>query len=96
MTDHLEREAAIGQQAQDLLGNALFDEAWEKVESSIIQKWKDCAVKDIDSQHELKLMLLVLTEVRRYIQTVAETGKMAQIQLTNDSKIKKFARKVGF
>lgn len=95
MTDQLEREAARGQQANDLLGNELYKEAWEKVESEIIQKWKDCAVKDITGQHELKMMLRVLSEVRRYVQIVAETGKMAQIQLDNESKINKFASKAG-
>lgn len=96
MSDQLEREAARGQQAKDLLENELYKEAWDKVESAIIQKWKDCGIREKDSQLELKQMFHVLSEVKRYVQVVAETGKMAQIQLTRDSKVKTFARKIGF
>jgi len=96
MSDQLEREAARGQQAKDLLENELYKEAWDKVESAIIQKWKDCGIREKDSQLELKQMFHVLSEVKRYVQVVVETGKMAQIQLTRDSKVKTFARKIGF
>lgn len=94
--DKLLREAARGQEARDLIENTIYRDAFETVEASILEKWKDCPVKDVDSQHELKQMFHVLSEVRRYIQTVAETGKMAQIQLESDGKIKKLARRVGF
>ena len=95
LKDRLEREAARGQEAKEVLGNRLFVEAWTTVESGIIQKWRDCPIKELDSQHELKLMLHVMSEVRRYIEIAAETGKLAQIQLSTDSKVKKFARSVG-
>lgn len=95
MIDQLQREAARGQQAQDLLDNDIYKEAWNSVESAIIQKWKDCGIREKDSQLELKQMFHVLSEVRRYVQVIAETGKMAQLQLTRDSKVKNFARKIG-
>lgn len=95
MSDQLQREAARGQQAQDLLDNDLYKESWNSVESAIIQKWKDCGIREKDSQLELKQMFHVLSEVRRYVQVIAETGKMAQLQLTRDSKVKNFARKIG-
>ena len=95
MNDQIGREIARGQHAQDLLDNDLYKEAWDKVESAIIQKWKDCGIREKDSQLELKQMFHVLSEVRRYVQVIAETGKMAQIQLTRDSKVKNFARKIG-
>lgn len=83
-----------GEQAKAILDNELFIEAWNTVEEGIIQRWKDCGVKDIDSQHELKLMLLVLSEVRRYIQFTAETGQMAKIQLDSDSRLTKIKRRI--
>lgn len=96
MKDQLEREVERGQLAKDLLDNELYKESWEKVESSIIQKWKECGIREKESQLELKQMFHVLSEVKRYVQIVAETGKMAQIQLNRESKVKNFARKVWF
>lgn len=93
--DRLQRETSRGQEARDLFESPMFREAFDTVESSILQKWKDCSVKDKDVQHELKQMFHVLSEVKRYIQTVMETGKMAQIQLESDGKIKNFARTIG-
>lgn len=95
MSDQLQREAQRGQQAQDLLDNDLYKESWASVESAIIQKWKDCGIREKDSQLELKQMFHVLSEVRRYVQIMAETGRMANIQMTTDSKVKNFARKIG-
>lgn len=93
--DHLRREAARGQLAQDLLDHELFREAFGSVESAIIQKWKDCPVRDKEVQHELKIMLKLLTEVRRHVETVAETGTLATTQLIEEGKLKKMARKMG-
>lgn len=95
MREQLEREVVRGQQAKELLENDLYKEAWEKVESAIIQKWKDCGIREKESQLELKQMFHVLSEVKRYVQVIAETGKMAHIQLTRDNKVKTFARKIG-
>lgn len=91
--DILLKEAERGQRANDLLDNALFIESFSLVESNIIQKWRDCRITDKDSQHELKVMLHLLSEVKRHIETVAETGKLANERLSMIDRLKDKIRK---
>ncbi len=72
------------EQAQSVLGNPIFEEAWVEVENAIIRKWKECPIRDREGAHELRLMLKALADVRMYIYDIAMTGKMEQIQAEKD------------
>ena len=66
----------------------------ESVKQGIIDKWMSCPVRDHEGQHELKLMLKLLGDVSRYIETAMETGKLVEIQLESERRIDKL-RAVG-
>ena len=89
----LKNELDRGELARRILDSQLYQEAVAEVEKSIINKWKSCPVRDIDGQHELKLMHKVLFEVTRYIETVLETGKMAEIQTQQEKKMELLRQK---
>ena len=92
----IEKELRRGEQARQIIENPVYDESINTVRQSLINKWVNCPVRDIEGQHELKLMIKMLDDISGHIQRTFETGKMAQIQLESDSKVTKFKRAVGF
>lgn len=85
----LSEELRRGEQARQLLQNELYQDAITQVRQAIIDKWISAPMRDIEGQHELKLMLKLLGDVTGYIQTTMETGKMAQIQLEGERRMDK-------
>ena len=87
-------EDARGKQAADLLENSLFREAVDTLRQSLVDKWLSSPVRDIEGQHELRLMTKLLGDIEMYIANIAKTGKMAAIQLEQEQKVQKL-RKFG-
>lgn len=87
-------ELRRGEQARQLLQNELYQDAVTQVRQAIIDKWISAPMRDIEGQHELKLMLKLLGDLTGYIQTTLETGKMAQIQVESERRMTKL-RSVG-
>lgn len=85
LSDELRR----GEQARQLLNNELYQDAVAQVRQAIIDKWISAPMRDIEGQHELKLMLKLLGDLTGYIQTTLETGKMAQIQVESERRMTK-------
>lgn len=82
-------ELRRGEQARQLLNNELYQDALAQVKQAIIDKWISAPMRDLEGQHELKLMLKLLGDLTGYIQTTLETGKMAQIQLESERRMTK-------
>lgn len=86
-------ESTRGFQARQLLENAIFQESVEKLQESIISKWRSAPVRDREGMHELKLMDKILGDIVSYIRQVAETGRMADIQLEQERKVAELKKK---
>lgn len=82
-------ELRRAEQARQLLQNEMYVNAVNTVRQAIIDKWISAPMRDIEGQHELKLMLKLLGDVTGYIQTALETGKMAEIQLEQERRMTK-------
>ncbi len=91
---NLHEDAQKARQAKELIENAQFKACFTDIRAGIIEKWRSCPVRDIDGQHELKLMDKLLSEIEAYFKQIIETGKMAEIQLESEIKLAKL-RKVG-
>lgn len=89
---NVDQEIHDAREAAQLLEHPLFKRAFDAIESSLIEKIRLVAMADIDTQHELVLSLQLLGNVRKQIETVIQTGKMAQIQ--KESMLEKLTRKV--
>ena len=87
-------EDSRGRQATELLENSLFREAVDTLRQSLVDKWLSSPVRDIEGQHELRLMTKLLGDIEMYIANIAKTGKMAAIQLEQEQKVEKL-RKFG-
>ena len=86
------QEQERGQRAKDLLESPMFREAIDTLRAGIVEKWRTCPIRDIDGQHELKLMDKVLTDVEQYLKVTIDTGKLAEIQLAQERKITELKR----
>jgi ABC-type siderophore export system fused ATPase/permease subunit len=80
-------EDARGRQANELLENSMFREAVDTLRQSLVDKWLASPIRDIEGQHELRLMAKLLGDIEGYIANIAKTGKMAAIQLERESKV---------
>lgn len=88
----IEQEATEGVNAERLLSE--LRPYLDMVKDAIVTKWEQSPVGDRDGQHELRLMRKLLTDLEANIKTAIDTGKLAQIQIQNESKISQFVRKV--
>ena len=75
----MDKDLKRGSHAEQLLRDELFNEAFDTVESAIIDKWKTCPIRDREGEHELKLMLVLLGDIKGYIVEVMNTGILARI-----------------
>lgn len=75
-----EKELERARIAASLLENEIYKEAVQSVRSAIIDTWASSPVRDIDGQHELRLMLKCLNDVQSHVENVMNTGKMVKIQ----------------
>lgn len=90
MAVDLNLEASRGTRAQLLLDSEPYKEAVGRVRQAILEKWAASPVADKDGQHELRLMLKLLGDLEANIREVAQTGKLAQVQIQQEkSKVKR-------
>ncbi len=89
-----ESEIRKGRDAGRILNDPLFIEAFNGIESNLIDRMKRVPIGDRDTQHELILSLQLLANVRRHFAEMLETGKMAEIQKESTLKTK-LRRMVG-
>lgn len=82
----LEQDINRAQQAKFLLDNPIYQEAIEGVRSAIITAWSNAPIRDVDGQHELKLMLKLLTDLENNILRAVNDGKLAQIEIERQKK----------
>lgn len=90
----LEQESADGQRAERLMEE--LSPYFAMVKQAIIDKWETSPVGDHEGQHELRLMRKLLGDVEANVKNAIETGKLARLQIEQESKLTKLKRAVGF
>ncbi len=80
----LTEEQRRGELAKLILDSEIYKETMQTVRDGIIQSWESCPIRDKEGANELKLMLKLLGDVQRNIETVMQTGKMASIQIERE------------
>ena len=89
----VDQEIRDGREAESILSHPLINKAFSAIESNLIDRMKQVAMADIDTQHELVLSLQLLVNLKKQFETVVQTGKMAAIQKdTLTDKLRRFAR----
>lgn len=87
-----EDEVKDGNDAAFILNHALFRAAWQHAEDALREQRLKCPLRDQEMHTRLVMAEQILTSVRRHIETVMQTGKMAELQLTAEKKAGLFRR----
>lgn len=74
-------DASRGARAQRLLEDSIFDDAFKAVEQAIHDQWASSPIRDHEGQHELRLMLNLLRDVRASLEQTMADGKIAVEEL---------------
>jgi hypothetical protein len=83
----LDNEIAQGQNAERILNDA--SPYFDMVEAAILDAWKKSPVADEKGQHELRLMLKLLGDLKANIKTAIDNGKLAKVQIERENLIDK-------
>jgi len=76
-----EAEITAGTRAQKLLDDEILSKAFADVRAAIIERWESAPIRDVEGQHELKLMLRILSDVRSNLELAVHNGKLAAEEL---------------
>jgi hypothetical protein len=90
-----EQEIKRGAEAELVLNNAVYKEAFDKVEEGLIQAILSSALGDEKTHNKIAISLQLLHQINSALRTVMQTGKMAKIQVNESfpEKVKKFIRR---
>ncbi len=78
-------EIKRGEQAERLFDDPLLKEAFAKVEEGILDSMHRSAFGDESTHHNLVIALQLLRQIKKCLRETAETGKMAKIQVENNT-----------
>jgi hypothetical protein len=79
--DKLILERSKGQRAQELLNNEIYQETFTLLKQRILEEFETSPQRDVEGRERLHMMLYVLRAFQLNIKTIAETGKLAELQL---------------
>jgi hypothetical protein len=77
----LKSEVSDGINAARLLDDPTFKAAFEHIESTLINKWRNAPIRDVEGHHELLLLIKATTALRKHLESVVLTGRMASTTL---------------
>ena len=76
-----ESDITAGNRAQRLLEDEILTKAFDDVRLAIIERWENAPIRDVEGQHELKLMLRILSDVRGNLELAVHNGKLVAEEL---------------
>lgn len=79
-----------------LIEHPLLTEAFDAIKDTLFNAFRTSPIRDVEGQHEIRLMFDAIDKVERYLKQIADTGKMADFQLEKDAKIAEFKAKNKF
>jgi hypothetical protein len=89
-----EQEIKRGAEAELVLNNPIYIEAFDQVEKGLINAIRASALGDEKTHNKLAISLQLLGQINNALRTVMQSGKMAKIQVNESfpEKVKKFVR----
>lgn len=80
---------ARADRAKRLLEDDELTAAFTAVREALLERFESCPIRDIEGQHEIKLMLKLLTDVRANLHSVVDNGKVIKYRLSMLDKVKR-------
>ena len=78
------RESGRGAKASAWLSSEITRDVFAVLEADTLEKWKASPIRDDEGQRILRLKWQVLQEMKRHVEDIAQTGKMASQQLEHE------------
>ena len=79
----LEHRINRGSRAKEIIENEIYQEAFEALEQEILLQWGESPARDQEGREKLYLMLGITRRVKAILQSVMETGKLAEVELVH-------------
>lgn len=79
-----------GRDAEFILNHPVFKDAWMAAEMSLKAQRIRCAMKDAEMHTRLVMADQILESVKKYIENIVTTGKLAELQLERKRPLHKF------
>lgn len=89
MADKTLNEIKRGEQAEKILENEVYKDAFNTVKSNIINAMNVSALSDERTHNRLVIALQTLNQIEKSLADVMQTGKMAKLQV-EDRRFKVF------
>jgi len=81
MKDKTLEEIKRGEQADKILSNEVYREAFNKVRNNIVDAMENSPLSDDVTHNRLVIALQTLTQIEKALKDIMQTGKMAKIQV---------------
>lgn len=81
MKDKALEEIKRGGEAEKILSNKVYQEAFNKVRDNIVDAMQNSPLSDDVTHNRLVIALQTLTQIEKALTDIMQTGKMAQIQV---------------
>jgi hypothetical protein len=81
MADKTLNEIKRGEQAEKILNNDVYKDAFNVVKNNIINAMNDSPLGDDKTHNRLVIALQTLSQIEKALADVMQTGKMAKIQV---------------
>ena len=82
----LDKEKSKGIQAKRILEDKVFTDAVKRIREAIDQEWKNSPMRDSEAREWIYTLSKALDMIVNEITSVAETGKLANKQLSKEHK----------
>ena len=90
MTDQIEIDRTRGVRARELLDNELVQEALATLKAEYLKAWEASPARDAEGRERLWVMVKLVEKFRGHLEQVFEAGKLADAQLVEIERRKKF------
>jgi len=81
MKDKALEEIKRGEQAEKILSNEVYLEAFNKVKNNIVDAMQNSPLSDDVTHNRLVIALQTLTQIEKALKDIMQTGKMAKLQV---------------
>jgi curved DNA-binding protein CbpA len=81
MKDKALEEIKRGEQAEKILSNEVYREAFNKVKNNIVDAMQNSPLSDDVTHNRLVIALQTLTQIEKALKDIMQTGKMAKLQV---------------
>jgi len=77
----LDEEVRLAGKSREVLTNDAFKHAFGEIEQSLLDGIKRCPLKDVDLREKLCLSYTILHQLRDQLQSLIDTGRMAEEEI---------------